>query len=153
MRPPVVRQCACGCGQYLGPRAFNGRFKRGHHMRLLGTRSYPTIQDGPRSVTLHRLRAERALGKRLPPGAEVHHADDSKDPNAPLVICQDAAYHKLLHIRARLVRAGGNPNTDRMCSRCGPRPLSAFTTTRRTCRACRRIESMEAAAAARLVSA
>jgi uncharacterized CHY-type Zn-finger protein len=34
------------------------------------------------------------------------------------VICQDAAYHLLLHARTRIVRAGGSPNTQRICGHC-----------------------------------
>ena len=51
---------------------------------------------------LHVLRAEKALGHPLPKGAVVHHVDgDVGNPNARLVICQDQAYHLLLHRRAR----------------------------------------------------
>lgn len=65
--------------------------------------SYPerSPYPGAKSKRIHRLRAEAALGKPLPHGAQVHHADGSLDANAPLVICQDAAYHKLLHQRMR----------------------------------------------------
>ncbi len=69
-------------------------------------------------MLLHRIRAEQALGKPLPPGAQVHHADGSKSDTAPLVICQDAKYHKLLHRRMAVLKAGGNPNTDKVCSHC-----------------------------------
>jgi hypothetical protein len=54
----------------------------------------------------------------LPSSAHVHHADGSKRPDAPLVICQDAAYHLLLHVRTRVLKAGGNPNTERLCCHC-----------------------------------
>lgn len=67
---------------------------------------------------LHRVRAERALGKPLPPDAVVHHADGTKRDDAPLVVCQDEQYHRLLHMRMRIVRAGGNPNTQRICANC-----------------------------------
>lgn len=78
----------------------------------------------------HVVVAERALGKRLPIGAEVHHVDEDKQNNAPanLVICEDHAYHHLLHVRARIVQAGGNPNTEAMCSMCQRlRPRSDFS--------------------------
>lgn len=71
-----------------------------------------------RQDTIHRLRAERALGRPLPPGVQVHHADGSKDHDAPLVICQDAAYHRLLHMRMRIRAAGGDPDTERICPAC-----------------------------------
>jgi hypothetical protein len=70
----------------------------------------------------YRLLAERALGHPLPTHAIVHHHTDTQ-----LVICQDQAYHVLLHRRMRILRAGGNPNTDAWCSRCQrPRPLHLF---------------------------
>ncbi len=74
----------------------------------------------------HILVAERALGHDLPEGAQVHHRDGNKrhNANANLVICQDAAYHKLLHVRTRVVLAGGDPNTQRICAHC--RELKAF---------------------------
>jgi hypothetical protein len=77
--------------------------------------------------------AERALGRYLPTGAEIHHVDENPSNNAQtnLVICQDKAYHKLLHVRARIVRAGGNPNTHLICSKCGePKPLEMFSMNR-----------------------
>jgi hypothetical protein len=57
----------------------------------------------------------------------VHHADGSRRDDAPLVICQDAAYHKLLHVRMRVREAGGNPDTDRICYTCkAVKPVAAF---------------------------
>ena len=66
----------------------------------------------------HILIAERALGRYLPDGAEIHHVDENKRNNANrnLVICQDSAYHKLLHVRTRVLKAGGDPDTERICS-------------------------------------
>lgn len=52
----------------------------------------------------HRFLAEQALGKPLPPEAEVHHMNNDKgDNHTPfnLVICPDRAYHMFLHKRAR----------------------------------------------------
>jgi hypothetical protein len=71
-------------------------------------------------VMEHILVAERALGKPLPPGAQVHHVDKDRTNNAPsnLVICEDAAYHQLLHNRMRAMDATGDPNTVR-CGDCG----------------------------------
>lgn len=71
-------------------------------------------------VHRHILVAEKALGRYLPKGAEVHHVDENKRnyANSNLVICQDQAYHRLLHARLRILRAGGNPNTDSVCSVC-----------------------------------
>lgn len=155
--------CACGCGLDAGvivrsrgdgyvagaPR----RFVRGHGRR--GTRSYRVaavkqyrnilLPDG-KQISLHRLRAERALGHALPLGAVVHHADGSRSDDAPLVICQDQSYHQLLHARMRVRDAGGNPNTDAVCSTCRKaKHRSEFVGNSRrvfgvseTCRACYR---------------
>jgi hypothetical protein len=67
---------------------------------------------------VHRIKAEAALGRPLPPRAEIHHADGTCSENSVLVICEDSAYHRLLHVRMRIVRAGGDPNVDALCSCC-----------------------------------
>lgn len=53
----------------------------------------------------HVLLAEKALGRPLPAGVEVHHVDGDGFHNAPsnLVVCPDHAYHLLLHRRARML--------------------------------------------------
>lgn len=74
--------------------------------------------------------AERVLGRALPPGAEVHHIDENPFNNTPtnLVICPDAAYHKLLHKRMRALRACGNANWlhCKHCKTYGPSSLFAI---------------------------
>ncbi len=75
------------------------------------------------------LIAERALGKSLPKKAVVHHVDEDSTNNGHgnLVICQDQSYHKLLHARADVIRRGGNPNTERICTKCSrPRLIGDF---------------------------
>jgi hypothetical protein len=103
-------------------RATNGSFAAGTPVK-----AYRMRRAGGRLHLAHRLRAENALGKPLPTTAVVHHADGTKDEHAPLVICQDETYHRLLHARTRIVRAGGNPNTERICSTCKRvLPIEAF---------------------------
>lgn len=115
-------------------------------------RSFPLryrYRGGPKRE--HVMVAERALGKPLPKGAEVHHVDGdgANNANTNLVICQDHAYHYLLHVRTLVVRAGGDPNTQRMCGACRrPKDVSEFylrktddgrqrkTLTISTCKAC-----------------
>lgn len=56
-------------------------------------------------VREHVYLAEKALGKTLPKGSQVHHFD-----NHQLVICQDISYHKLLHRRQKAYEACGHAN-------------------------------------------
>lgn len=146
-----MKLCECGCGQpaplanmtnvkrgYVSgqPR----RFVAGHYKRPRTSGGYlmRTVVGHPRGgasgcVYEHVLVAEKALGKLLPAGVEVHHVDEDQHNNANsnLVICQDKAFHKLLHVRSRVVRAGGNPDTDRLCAKCRlVLPRSAFNRMR-----------------------
>lgn len=61
---------------------------------------------------VHIVKAEKALGRYIPDKAEVHHLDgDSRNnENNNIVICENRAYHKLLHRRLRAYEATGNPN-------------------------------------------
>ncbi len=97
------------------------RIARKHPYKSIG------LSDGS-GLAVHRFRAERALGYKLPRHVIVHHADGSTDENAPLVICENGAYHKLLHARMRIKAAGGNPNTDAVCKTClRVKPKSEFS--------------------------
>src|SRR5687767_6920532 len=71
-------------------------------------------------VREHTLIAEHALGKPLPEGAVVHHINGIGTDNRPenLVVCQDRAYHMLLHERTRVLRLGGLPGLERWCPGC-----------------------------------
>lgn len=94
-----------------------GQPVKGYRMKYIGGKMH----------LVHRLRAEQALGHPLPHGAVVHHADGTKSDQAPLVICQDEPYHRLLHARRRIQAAGGDPNTDRICVYCRRvQPLECF---------------------------
>lgn len=98
----------------------------------------------------HVLVAEKALGKRLPAGAHVHHVDENPRNNERrnLVICQDVAYHKLLHYRAQVRRMGGDPDVERWCGDCRAfKPFSEFNRSssnksvglQTVCRGCQRV--------------
>lgn len=66
---------------------------------------------------VHILLAEKALGRRLPPGVQVHHVNEDTMDARPenLVICPDAAYHKLLHRRTEALDACGNADWLKCC--------------------------------------
>jgi hypothetical protein len=76
---------------------------------------YRKIGQRPAHVVI----AERALGKPLPAGAQVHHVDGDRYNNNPtnLVVCQDQSYHWLLHRRRAALIATGDPNKVR-CWHC-----------------------------------
>ena len=119
--------CECGCGKEAGVykqtilrvgahRGQPKRFYHGSHSKTVLAKDYRckgykeiTVSPG-NSKRLHVALAEKALGKPLPKGAQVHHMNGTKE--GPIVICQDAAYHKLLHVRMRALAACG-----RSCSR------------------------------------
>jgi len=64
--------------------------------------------DGER-ITEHTHLAEKALGKKLPRGAIVHHMNEVPWDNFTpfnLVICPDQKYHMLLHKRMRIQKRG-----------------------------------------------
>lgn len=153
-------RCECGCGLPAPLARENDRsraivkgqllrWRLGHAARAKAAKSYRMTSTSGRLVLAHRQRAVRALGRALPERAVVHHADGSKALDAPLVICQDQAYHMLLHLRMRVVAAGGNPNTDKICGRClRAKPKAEFGPNRSNfdglmgrCRLCRREEA------------
>lgn len=77
-----------------------------------GRRGYVYVLDPQkkRHVLQHILIVERVLGKPLPAGAVVHHAngDPRDNRNENLVVCPSRAYHALIHRRMRAKEACGN---------------------------------------------
>lgn len=74
---------------------------------------------GKKTTYLHIQAAEKALGRPLPKGAEVHHVNGNPadNRNSNLVICKDHKYHSLLHMRSGALLITGNANL-RMCCVC-----------------------------------
>lgn len=81
---------------------------------------YRRMSVGGNEKPEHVLIAESALGRPLPNGAVVHHADRNRlnNANSNLVICPYSAYHNLIHKRLRAFEATGDPNALKCC-RCG----------------------------------
>lgn len=106
-------------------------------------RGYRVVRIDKKYAYEHLLIAERALGHPLPKLATVHHANGKLD-NSSLVICQDQAYHMLLHARMRVAAAGGNPNSEKICGTCRSlkfkslfgRDSRSYDGTRTTCLSC-----------------
>lgn len=71
-------------------------------------------------TTYARWIVEKVLGKRLPRKVQVHHVDGDTLYDWPgnLVVCENRAYHALLHQRADALRATGNVHS-RRCNYCG----------------------------------
>lgn len=80
---------------------------------------YKMLRIGGRKVREHVHVVEKVLGKRLPKGPVIHHVNEVKTDNSHenLVVCQNEAYHQLLHRRARAYDACGDANA-RQCIFC-----------------------------------
>jgi len=87
--------------------------------RIIGKRGYIwVIRKGhPRAnrdgyVSEHVLIAESAIGRHLETTHPIHHFDKNpaNNANANLVVCEDQAYHKLLHQRQSALEACGDAN-------------------------------------------
>ena len=65
------------------------------------------------------LIAERALGRAIPKGCDVHHVNEIPDDDrgGNLVICEDTNYHRLLHRRTLALREFGDSNAHK-CKYC-----------------------------------
>jgi len=78
----------------------------------IGTGGYVSKYFDGQRMHEHIFLAEKALGRKLPEGAHVHHVDENPSNNNPsnLVVCQNAEYHKILHIRTKALEECGNAN-------------------------------------------
>lgn len=130
MSVPQRGLCECGCGGVTRPARQNDskyghvkgvpvRFIQGHVAKNRPVKEGFYRKKGFKLE--HVLIAEAVLGRPLPPRAEVHHVDGNtlNNANNNLVICEGRAYHSMLHARLRVVQAGGDPNTQKVCNCCG----------------------------------
>lgn len=96
------------------------------------SRQHPKARQ--RRVREHVLVAEKALGRPLPRKAKIHHVDGDRARNegGNLVVCEDQAYHSLLHYRQRIKARGGDFRTEKICCRCNNlTPLTGFHRAKR----------------------
>lgn len=175
--------CECGCGMVTAlakstdpkrgyVKGKHKRFRQWHLKRAVRSTKYlavsvpghPRAWGNGKTVKVHMLIAESVLGYYPPKGVEVHHVDGNTRNNekSNLVICQDHAYHMLLHHRARVLAAGGDPNTDHVCGMCKQvKRLETFSASRSNksvgrkaqCLECARTKTNERRAANRTVGA
>lgn len=83
---------------------------RSHGYVMIHQPQHPRARKLRGYIAEHVLVVERALGKCLPDGAQVHHINGVRDDNRPenLVACNDLKYHMLLHSRAKALAACGH---------------------------------------------
>ena len=141
--------CACGCGKptkmvrekpnaFLRGHALKGKYGPGHHLWKHGRHvskgyQFVTVRGHERAdkagkVREHVLIAERVLGRPLAKTSPVHHVNENRadNRNGNLVICEDNAYHRLLHRRTTAFKATGNAHALK-CSFCSQWGTDGFS--------------------------
>ena len=104
---------------FCGPSCQTGKFSRNwkggrYFKKKDGVVVYQPLHPRSRGgvVLEHLLIAEKALGKYLPEGIVIHHCDGNKtnNNNNNLVVCENQAYHVLLHRRLKALKQCGHAN-------------------------------------------
>ena len=125
---PFQRDVNKGGGKYCRRECYRKNHVHGYGHGYISTQGY-VIRDSVKKTPEHRIVAELAFGGPLPRTAIIHHHNEDKADNANgnLVICENRAYHNLIHARMRVVKRGGDPDTHQICGDCNTvLPFSAF---------------------------
>ena len=80
--------------------------------KLIYNRNHPKSRNG--RIREHILVCEKALGRPVPEGKVTHHFPD-KTKFTHLVLCENDAYHILLHLRYRALKESGHKDWRRCC--------------------------------------
>lgn len=90
-------------------RNWRGGMKMSNGYRLIFLPEHPKA-NRQGYVNEHVIVAEKALGKFLPDKAVPHHANQIRSDNSSknIVICEDQAFHNLLHRRMRALKDCGH---------------------------------------------
>lgn len=141
--PEKIKLCECGCGQRTQLirqtkkrcghiKGEPARFINHHNLKFVksirrgekspfwkgGIRNgggRPKINSSGKFLSV--FKAEKALGKTLPPGTHVHHfdCDTANNQNNNLIVCENQKHHFLLHRRKRAYDACGNASWKKCC--------------------------------------
>lgn len=90
--------------QYKGnPTGSAEKLRRAKGSGTIHAGGYKELCVNGEKILEHRLLAEKALGKKLPVGAVIHHLNGNPFDNRScnLVVCPDQTYHMLLHTRQK----------------------------------------------------
>lgn len=123
----MPNKCECGCGNIV-----TNRFVWGHNRRFASAEKNGNWKGGrviKRGYFLifmpghphrekhgyiyeSRMIAEKTIGKILPLSAIFHHIDCAKGQinSNGIIVCQNRAYHRLLHKRINAYKASGHAN-------------------------------------------
>ncbi len=90
-----------------------------HHVSgfVIRMRNHPRAWHKSGFVPEQFLIAEKILGKVLPEEVVIHHPNHNRWDNSLIVICENQAYHFLLHRRENALKACGHANW-RKCNFC-----------------------------------